>query len=253
MKESMRNELRSGQHLYATLAQSLLHDIESGRYPVGSLLPTEAELVEQYGLSRHTVREAIRQLQKVGLVTRRKGVGTRVKEGNVSAKYVQSCASISDLFQYAKEVRLTLGDPVEVIADEKLAEILRCKKGQRWLKYVGLRRARNQSAPICYTEVFIRYEYVSISKKIRRLPGPVYALIENEFSEKVHEVNQHISAVAIPSGIAKLLGAKAGSPGLSISRHYFAANDRLIEVALSIYPADRFTYSMRLRLDTSME
>jgi len=85
------------------------------------------------------------------------------------------------------------------------------------------------------------------------LPGPVYALIENEFSEKVHEVNQHISAVAIPSGIAKLLGAKAGSPGLSISRHYFAANDRLIEVALSIYPADRFTYSMRLRLDTSME
>ena len=79
MASNYQNELRSGQHRYAALAQSLLHDIESGRYPVGSLLPTEIELVEQFGLSRHTVREAIRQLQQVGLVTRRKGVGTRVK------------------------------------------------------------------------------------------------------------------------------------------------------------------------------
>jgi GntR family transcriptional regulator len=253
MASNYQNELKSGQHRYAALAQSLLHDIESGRYPVGSLLPTEIELVEQFGLSRHTVREAIRQLQQVGLVTRRKGVGTRVKAGNVAARYTQSCASITDLFQYAKEVRLTLGEAIEVVADDKLAKTLGCNKGQRWLKYVGLRKARNHVDPVCYTEVYVRYEYVSISKKIQKSPGPIYALIEKEFSEKVHEVNQQISALAIPADIAKQLGARKGAPGLFVSRHYIAADDRLIEVALSIYPADRFTYSTRLRLDTSLE
>ncbi len=216
-------------------------------------MPTEVELVQQFGLSRHTVREAIRQLQQVGLVTRRKGVGTRVKAENVSARYVQSCASITDLFQYAKEVRLTLGEATEVVADAKLAKTLGCNKGQRWLKYVGLRKARNHAEPVCYTEVFVRYEYVSISSKIQKSPGPIYALIENEFSEKVHEVNQQISAMALPGDVAKRLGARKGAPGLFVSRHYMAADGRLIEVALSIYPADRFTYSTRLRLDTSLE
>lgn len=253
MANNYRNEFRSGQHRYAALAQSLLHDIESGRYPVGSLLPTEIELVEQHGLSRHTVREAIRQLQQVGLVSRKKGVGTRVKAENIAARYTQSCASIADLFQYAKEVRLTLGEAVEVVADDKLAKTLGCSKGQRWLKYVGLRKARNHVDPVCYTEVYVRYEYASISSRIQKSPGPIYALIEKEFSEKVHEVNQQITAIAIPGDVAKQLGTRKGAPGLFVSRHYMAADDRLIEVALSIYPAERFTYSTRLRLDTSME
>lgn len=253
MANNFRNEFKSGQHRYAALAQSLLHDIGSGRYPIGSMLPTEIELVQQYGLSRHTVREAIRQLQQVGLVSRKKGVGTLVKAGNIEARYTQSCGSIEDLFQYAKEVRLTLGEAEEVVADEKLAQTLGCNKGQRWLKYVGLRKAKNHKEPVCYTEVFVRYEYASIRNKIQKSPGPIYALIEKEFSEKVHEVNQQISAIAIPGEIAKQLGTRKGVPGLFVSRHYIAADDRLIEVALSIYPADRFTYSTRLRLDTSME
>ena len=51
----------------------------SGRFPVGSLLPTELELCERYDASRHTVRGALPELQELGLVSRRKNVGTRVE------------------------------------------------------------------------------------------------------------------------------------------------------------------------------
>ena len=253
MSPRIRNEFLGQQHRYATVAQSLLDDIEGGRYPVGTLLPTELELVAQFGVSRHTVREAIRQLQQVGLITRRKGVGTRVKAASAASRYVQSCASISDLLQYAKEVRLKVGPGISVTAVGDCASFLRCKEGQRWLRFDGMRHAKNVAEAICYTEVFIRYEFASIRDQISRSPGLICALIEKHFAERVHEIQQEIKAVRITAPIAKRLGVKAGSPGLSIVRYYLSLDDRPLEVALSIYPAERFTYSMRLRLDTSGE
>ena len=49
----------AGQPRYAQVAQALIEDIQAGRYPVGTLLPTEQELCRQFDISRHTVREAM--------------------------------------------------------------------------------------------------------------------------------------------------------------------------------------------------
>ncbi|TJX00371.1 GntR family transcriptional regulator, partial [Neisseria gonorrhoeae] len=57
---------------YAQVARDLAEGIGNGRFPVGSVLPKELELCEQYGASRHTVRAAIRELQDLGLVSRKK-------------------------------------------------------------------------------------------------------------------------------------------------------------------------------------
>jgi GntR family transcriptional regulator len=67
---------------------------------VGSLLPTELELSERYGVSRHTIRIALRELQDLGLVSRRKKVGTRVEAIAPTSNYLQSITSIEDLVQF---------------------------------------------------------------------------------------------------------------------------------------------------------
>jgi len=77
--------LLAPQPRYRQLAQTLISESESGRYPVGDLLPTEFELCEQFGASRFTVREAIKQLVGLGLVDRQAGVGTRVKTAQPSS------------------------------------------------------------------------------------------------------------------------------------------------------------------------
>jgi DNA-binding GntR family transcriptional regulator len=64
---------------FADIARNLIEGIISGRFPVGSLLPTELELCAQYATSRHTIRAALHELQQLGLVSRRKNVGTRVE------------------------------------------------------------------------------------------------------------------------------------------------------------------------------
>ena len=97
------------------------------------------------------------------------------------------------------------------------------------------------------------YEFASIRDVISRSRVAVYALIEKHFNVQFREVRQLIAAVAIPAKAAALLRVKRGSPGLAITRHYASSDDRVLEVAFSIYPPERFSYSMRLRLDTSVE
>lgn len=63
---------------YLDIVESVRSDIVSGRYRSGGRLPSEAELVRRFGVSRMTVVKAIRQLQQEGLVTRRPGSGTYV-------------------------------------------------------------------------------------------------------------------------------------------------------------------------------
>ena len=61
---------------YARVKQHLLAGLASGRWPPGALMPSEAELVAEFGVSRMTVNRALRELQAQGLVQRSQGVGT---------------------------------------------------------------------------------------------------------------------------------------------------------------------------------
>ncbi|VTR61109.1 HTH-type transcriptional regulator frlR [Serratia fonticola] len=62
------------ESLYKRIARELVQSIASGKYPVGTLLPPEMELCEQFDVSRHTIREALRDITEQGLIVRRKGL-----------------------------------------------------------------------------------------------------------------------------------------------------------------------------------
>jgi GntR family histidine utilization transcriptional repressor len=61
---------------YARVKQFLKRELAQGRWPPGALMPSEADLVAKFGVSRMTVNRALRELQSEGLVQRTQGVGT---------------------------------------------------------------------------------------------------------------------------------------------------------------------------------
>jgi GntR family histidine utilization transcriptional repressor len=61
---------------YARVKQFLKEELARGRWVPGALMPSDAELVAQFGVSRMTVTRALRELQSEGLVDRLQGVGT---------------------------------------------------------------------------------------------------------------------------------------------------------------------------------
>src|ERR1700751_5669859 len=75
-------------HKYRQIFEKLQEDISSGHYKPGKRLPSEADLVRRFGASRMTVFRAMRELQSLGLVTRRVGSGTFVSSNSNSGSHV---------------------------------------------------------------------------------------------------------------------------------------------------------------------
>lgn len=241
----------AGQPLYVRLAQALGKGIASGQYSVGALLPTEAELGEAFGVSRYTVRQAIQHLRQQGLVSARKGVGTRVDARQAKASYTHSIQSLAGLLQYANETRLDVLSREDHLARGSTAELLCCRPGKHWLHVVGVRYAIQSEQPICRSEIFIDGAYKAISGEIGRARTAICTVIEHRFGETIVEIDQQIDGAVLSRDDAQRLGAEAGAPALKITRRYFVTGGRLVELSISLHPADRFSYAMSIKRDVS--
>jgi DNA-binding GntR family transcriptional regulator len=239
--------LAGGQPRYLQLAQTLLNEIEGGKYPVGSQLPTEFALCEQFGVSRATAREAVKRLVQMGLVVRQPRVGTTVRARSASTGYRQSTTEVGDLLQYAADTTLVIEsrDTQQIGAAE--AAMLEASPGETWLHLKGRRHAKDQPKPICTTELWLHPAFRSIRGIEGALTAAVLAAIEQQFGEVITEVEQEIRAVALTRADAQALDAPAKSPALWVCRKYRNRLGQLVELAISTHPADRFSYSTVLR------
>jgi DNA-binding GntR family transcriptional regulator len=231
---------------YVQLSEILIKDIAGGRYPIDSKLPTEHELCRQYNYSRHTVREALRRLKELGLVSRRQGSGTTVRALQPSGSYVQTIQSLDDIVQLAQEARLSILSSETIASDQWLSRQLDCEWGKGWLRIEGLRIVEGRSAPITWTEIYIDDRYGGVRRLIKNAPRAISALIQENYDEPIAEVRQYISAVAAPKHIAKLMKIAPGSPALSIVRKYRTGAGEVILMSVSIHPGERYTYSMKI-------
>lgn len=236
-----------GQPRYLQIALELRQAIASGRYPVGAKLPTEAELCEQFGISRFTAREAVRVLSTAGLVTRRQRVGTVVSALPDDARYSYEARSVRDLLQYAQDTQLRFAFVGRVPLSKAQARELDTEAGKEWVYAMGLRIVPGETRPICITRLFLNPLLKGIEGKLRGREGAVYALIEAEYGIGIERVEQELQAVLLDTDDAANLGAAAGSPALRVVRRYFDARGRLLEFAENVHPSDRFSYRMQLR------
>ncbi|MCW5635219.1 MAG: GntR family transcriptional regulator [Rubrivivax sp.] len=238
---------------HALVARALLEQIGAERYRVGELLPTEADLCRQFGVSRTTLREAVRWLRTHGMVSARAGVGTRVLAREPNVRYVHAINSIADVFQYAKDSRA----PVVLASEEfdtgpRDAEFLRCPPGQRWLRIELTRAFRGDDTPILHAVAWVPQAYQGIARLVPLRSSPIYKLLESEYQEPVLGVDQEFKATRLNARIGRLLGAaRAGAPALCVVRHYYGRGERLLLVTQSHYRADRYSYRIGLRFDAS--
>ena len=234
---------------YQRVADDLTKRIGSGKYPVGGYLPTEMELCRQYGISRHTVREALRQLRDAGLISRRRRIGTEVVARMPKASYRQPTNSISDLLQYAEETQLSILETKPIVCDAALAEMLECREGAKWLRVNSLRAVPGDARPVCMTTAYLDLRLPDLEKNLEALTGPISAMLERVYGIQIARIEQSIQAVRLGKRHAKLLRALEGGPALRAIRRYYDNNGRLVELSNAIHPGERFTYVTSLVRD----
>jgi GntR family transcriptional regulator len=235
---------------FADIARHLTEAITSGHFAVGALLPTELELCKHYATSRHTVRSALAELQQLGLVSRRKNVGTRVISAKPRAGFRPSLASVDDLVQFGAEHLRAVQSVEKQAVTGELAKELGCADGSPWLRVSSLRMVGDESAlPIGWTDVYIDPSYTDIGEAARASPDSlISSLIEERYDRHIAEIYQEVRAFTVTdAAMAGALRVEVGASALKILRRYFDAEGEVFEISLSVHPSDRFSVSMRLR------
>ena len=245
---------------YAYVARVLAEEIADGRHPIGSILPNEFELAEQFAVSRSTVRAAMRELQASGLVSRKRNAGTRVEAltpHRGAGGFTQALESIEAVQRFGVETERHIQRLGEVVADNGLARELGCRPGRRWLRISSLRLIPGDATktPICWSDVYIDDAFArEVRLRVGEHPGIFGTLVEQISGRRFSEIRQDISAVGVPDDMAGPLKATPGAHALAIRRQYLFSSNEMAEVSLSIHPADRYRYTTRLvRQDAERE
>lgn len=95
------------------LADLLRNEIEQGKYSIGQKLPTESKLVDIYGVGRSTVREAIKSLANIGLLSVEQGRGTYVQKQSVneeSLDHRMARATFNELHEVREIIELKIAE-----------------------------------------------------------------------------------------------------------------------------------------------
>jgi GntR family transcriptional regulator len=232
---------------YKELRETLADEIAAGVHPVGARLPTEYELCDRFGVSRHTVREALRELEDNGLLSRQAGAGTTVLARGREPRYSRIVGSLEELSDYAADTRFEKSHEGMVHARAALADLLGAEPGSRWLRYAGLRWQGDPPVPVCWTEIYVAEPYISVREDGVGGEAPVYERIRRRFGLNIAEVEQRVSATSMPADIAALLESEPSAPALVTRRRYFAEGQVPFEVSLSLHPGDRYAFVQTLR------
>jgi GntR family transcriptional regulator len=233
---------------YSTLARLLSADIETGVYPVGACIPTESELQQRFGVSRHTVRQALRELKDQGILAAHPGIGTVVRGKPGVPLLVQGVTSVAELLQLVEATRMQVISRADVIADEATAAFLNCNPGEQWVEITVLRTLPERALPLSQVKIYIRPEHADVVRHIDTSNRPVFTMIESQYGARIVEVSQEITPVALDPGAANLLQDVPGCPALQIIRHYLNAQDRIVMISVGLYPQGRFSHTTRFRV-----
>lgn len=228
--------------LYYQLKLLLNERIENGVWKPGDLLPTELNLQETHGLSRTTVRQAIRELEIEGLVTRYRGRGTFVSE----EKVVHSPEPHKGLSDFLREQgkrpgwKVISADWIE--PDKRIIKQLGLKADEKVFCLKRLRLADDQTIGFHSSYVAPKYSEAIDDSKFEK-GGSLFYLKEKKYLQD-SKAFRVLEAVPATEAEASFLGVDIGFPLLLVKRLVVNKSGIPFEYFHGLYRGDRFQYQL---------
>jgi DNA-binding GntR family transcriptional regulator len=238
-----------GAPLYLRISAALQGEIADGVYPLSRMLPTETELCFRFGVSRYTIREALRRLSEIGLVQRRAGAGTVVVATAPPTTFVHRVATLRGLLAYPENTYRELVSTEFLKADEQIADAIDCPPGKEWFRLSCLRKSDDHPTPICWGEFYVPMETGTSIDWPRIDRRTVHDRIKELGHHQAFKAEIRICASAIRASMADILMASEGAPALTILRRYFNEQGENFASTLTIHPEHRFVYTLELARD----
>ncbi|MBM4409293.1 MAG: GntR family transcriptional regulator [Chloroflexi bacterium] len=234
-----------GRPLYRRLLGALRDDIDSGRLQPGDLIPPETEIARSHRISRHTVRQAIVELAREGLLRRERGRGTYVAER--PQPLVQSLGSF---YSFAHEMQTRGFDYISQViyrgvrgADQTAAARLRLDVGAPLIEMEILRLVDNAPVSLEFSltphELFPALLQADVSK------CSLYDVMRDAHGVEVTLGREELRPVVLDRRQAALLAVPPGTPAFHVDRETMAGQAP-IEWRRSLVRGDRYLFRAEL-------
>ena len=226
--------------MYYKLYKQLKERILKGYYSSGKL-PTEKELCEEFNVSRMTVRKALERLVIEGLIERKKGKGTFIRN-------VQGEEHLTKLTGFTEEVgenrvksKVLVNKLVRVPPEAK--NVFNLPEGS---PVVMLKRIRYiDDTPVAVEEAYLNpvvdVRILNILEKDMSKES-LYKILRNEIGITLEKADEIIEVTELSGQQARLLNLKKGKCALLRKRYTYTTDGQCVEYVVSLYRGDKFKF-----------
>jgi GntR family transcriptional regulator len=228
---------------YLRISREIIALIQSGKLPVGALVPSENELIQRYKVSNTIARKALQEAEIAGWVVRIKGKGTFVRQQRVDR-------SVTRILGFTRNMREAGRTP-----STKLIRVL-VHKGGHQLAING--RLYVLRGPVCQIER-VRYadgvpmmrenRYIALAScpgiEKKPLEGSLYDIYEKDYGLQLTQVDQTLSAIQVPDDLLEVFGLEKPVPAFRVEGVTFHGKEMILEMEDSIYRGDMYRFSVK--------
>lgn len=230
--------------LYSQLREKLRERVLDGTYAAHQQLPTESELTRTYGVSRITVRQALSDLQKEGLLFKIRGKGSFVSKPKAFQDLARLQGFGEAMHRHGYETYNRLISLKTLRAPKAVAARLGLKADEGVCE---LRRVRFLNRePISLDVTYVRNSLGERLAKEDLATRDIFSIIENDYGIALGEAELHIEAATADPSLSKLLAIEEGAPVLRIERLTLTTSGEPLDFEYLYYRGDAFQYRLRV-------
>ena len=215
----------------------------------GDRLPSEPELSKQLGVSRATLREAMRTFEIQGMIRRRQGSGTYVnrptqviESGLEKLESIETMADRSGLL-----VRMGSWKAERRTPEQEISQILNIQTDQEVL-YIS-RVILAEGRPVAYLVDYVPLDVLYLEDLQTGFNGSILDLLQGRGTPNLHAARTQINAVTASIEVARALGIQRGDALLSFKSDLFLNNGRIIDHSYAYFLPGYFRFHVVRKLE----
>jgi len=233
--------------LYLQVVKQLKKEITNGQYEVGDLLPTEDELIKRFHMSRTTIRSAIGILEREGVVSRKRGKGTIIKDQRIPQNYNYLSSFTETLAERGLKVETTNISIGILKPPDSVTSFLNIAENEE--VYLVQRTKILKGKPICFMRNYLVAKYVpDLEKYVEDLKKiGLYQLLEEVYKLKI---NRAVDTITIYLGgplESEILQLDENIALFRNMRVTYLENGEAFEYVISIIRGDVYEYKVYLQ------
>lgn len=230
----------SATPLHTQISDPVMQHIYSGELAPGQLIEDEVSLAERLRVSRPTVRRALQDLVSAGLLTRRRGVGTRVTPAHIH-RQIGLTSLYDDLSSAGLQPRTDVLSYEVRLTDAKLASEMECTEGAEVVVIERLRWSGENPLALMHN-VLPAHAAPSLTELTRH---GLYECLARRDIRPLRAVQSVGAKIANPRE-AEYMKLEEGSPLVTATRHAYTESGEIIDYGRHVYDAAQYQVTFPL-------